>query len=144
MKTGYKARLPLRTCSGCLMAKNNVLVLHANWTLVIPKRAARQRPHHTDCFALAFSPPSLQTHNLLCMREPIECVSVCLLEQLDWYSQMDRQPTSFLRSMGKGRELAGDREFCSWLWWHPSIPCPPPQTACTFCVATGCSGCHHE
>lgn len=116
------------------------------WTghLWSPKEQPGNSPIMLTVLHLFPPPSSLQTHNLLCMREPTEFVSVCLLEQLDWYSQMDRQPTSLLRSAGKGREHAGDRELCSCLWRHPSIPRPPPQTACTFCVATGCSGCHHE
>lgn len=79
VKTRHKPRFPTRTCSGCLMAKKNVLVLHANCHLWSPKGAARRQLHRADCFALLFFFPPffLQTHNLLCLREPIECVSVC-------------------------------------------------------------------
>lgn len=63
VQTGYKARFSVGTCSGCLRAKNNVLVLHADWTLVIPKRAARQQPHHADCFTLV-PPPLVSEHRI--------------------------------------------------------------------------------
>lgn len=81
LKTRYAPRLPSGTCSRCLRAKKrNVLVLHVNCTLVTPKRAVRRQLHHANCFALfiyLFGPLSLQTHNLLHLREPTVRVSLC-------------------------------------------------------------------
>lgn len=54
LKTRYMPRLPSGACSRGLRATKNVLVLLANCTLVIPKRAVRRQLHHANCFALLY------------------------------------------------------------------------------------------
>lgn len=79
VKTSYRLRPPPGTCSGCLRAKKNVLVLHANCTLVIPKKSSEATAPSCWllCTSFFFPPLFLQTHNLLCLRESIECISDC-------------------------------------------------------------------
>lgn len=64
VKTGYKARLPVGTCSGCLRAKNNVLVVHAELDTCDPQKSSQATAPSCWLFCTCFLPPLLSKHTI--------------------------------------------------------------------------------
>lgn len=101
--------------------------------LCSPKRAARGQLHHADCFTLLFFLSFfLQIHNLLCLRDPAEWVSVIssFWEQLGWY-RLNAKAAPAPLSLALAVLVAPTRPSSS------SLHCLNILCCC-------CPGCHHE
>lgn len=101
--------------------------------LCSPKTAARGQLHHADCFTLFFPSFCLQIHNLLCLREPTEWVSVISSswEQLDWY-----------RLNAKAAPAPLSRALAALV--APTRPSSSSSLHCLNILCCCCPGCHHE